>query len=160
MFRLIPPPLHRLALKIAHRVRHKWRLLRKVPISGVTVIASDAQGRVLLVRHSYGSGHWALPGGGIKRGEEPQDAAHREMREEVGCLIEQVELFESFEEVISGSRHTAYLVSARLQGELRPDMREVVEARVFEPASLPRPIGSLSRTRLERWQAQIGKDGS
>ena len=39
---------------------------------------------MLLVRHTYGPRAWDLPGGAIKRGEPPIDAARREMDEELG----------------------------------------------------------------------------
>jgi bis(5'-nucleosidyl)-tetraphosphatase len=39
--------------------------------------------RYLVLRHRNG-GHWALPKGRIERGEEPRDAARREVAEETG----------------------------------------------------------------------------
>ena len=50
---------------------------------GVAGLVTDARGRVLLVRHSY-KGGWCLPGGGVDRGEPPQAAVARELKEEVG----------------------------------------------------------------------------
>ena len=46
--------LHRLGLRLAHDLRHRWRLWRGTPLEGVTMIACDHRDHVLLVRHSYG----------------------------------------------------------------------------------------------------------
>ena len=43
------------------------------------------RGRVLLVRQRYTAG-WRLPGGGVDRGEPPQEAILRELAEEVGLV--------------------------------------------------------------------------
>jgi 8-oxo-dGTP pyrophosphatase MutT (NUDIX family) len=40
--------------------------------------------QVLFVRHTYGPRGWDLPGGTVKRGEEPLTTARREMQEELG----------------------------------------------------------------------------
>src|ERR1043165_7616537 len=50
---------------------------------GVHALIVDAEGKVLLARHSYMTG-WSLPGGGVGRGEAPIAALLRELREELG----------------------------------------------------------------------------
>lgn len=155
MFRLIPVGLHRLALRVAHRLRHRWRLLTGHPIAGVSVFVSDLDGRLLLVRHSYGPEGWALPGGGVGRGEEPLAAAAREVREEVGCVLDGARVIDSIEETISGSPHTAWLVAGRTQDFPRPDKREVVEARFFPLHSLPEPLTRITRLRIDRWRTVL-----
>ena len=143
--------LHRLALPLAHAIRHRWRKLRKVPLEGVTVVARDLENKVLLVRHSFGPEGWFLPGGGMKRGEDPIDAARREMAEETGCGIQGAKLVGRMEEELSGSPHTAYIVACVTQDMPRADRREVVEARFFPTHSLPEPLGPRTRARLDFW---------
>ena len=43
------------------------------------------EGRVVLVRLTYAPG-WRIPGGGRNRGEEPEEAMLRELREEIGLI--------------------------------------------------------------------------
>lgn len=50
---------------------------------GASVLAVDAEGRVLLVKHRLRGG-WEWPAGGGKLGELPDQAAIREIREEAG----------------------------------------------------------------------------
>ena len=81
MLYLIPAPAHRVVLRLAHRVRRRWWYVRRPRLSGCRVLAFDREGRVLLVRHSYGTGAWMPPGGGLQAGEDPLNAAQRELLE-------------------------------------------------------------------------------
>lgn len=149
MFHLIPAPLHRLSLKAAHWLRKRWCRLIGSAGAGVSVIGIDEQGRVLLVRHGYGSGRWSLPGGGLGRGEAPEACARREMREELGCDLEAVELVAHFEEQVYGAAHRAFVFTARFVGEPRPDGREIVEIGWFPRDALPHDLVGLARRRLQ-----------
>ena len=77
MLHLIPAPLHRALLRWAHRARKRWFRWARPRTGGVAVVGLDEGERVLLVRHSYGSGRWCLPGGGLRRGEDPERCARR-----------------------------------------------------------------------------------
>lgn len=65
--------------------RQWWRLRRGMTL-GVRGIATDGDGKVLLVRHTYIAG-WFLPGGGVESGETAPEAIAREMAEEGGVEI-------------------------------------------------------------------------
>lgn len=153
--RLIPRPLHRALMPVAHRLRHRWRKLVRAPLTGVSVFVTDNQGRLLLVRHSYGAVAWALPGGGMGRREAAEDAARREIAEEIGCTLEGVRVLERQDETISGSPHTAWLVAGTTRDRPRPDGREVVEARFFPTHSLPEPMTGLTRKRIAAWRGKL-----
>lgn len=143
--------LHRLALNVAHNLRHRWRRWRKVPLEGVTMIARDPEGRLLMVRLSYAEAGWSFPGGGAKRGEDMASAAVRELAEETGCEARLVTLVGRMEETLSGSPHTAHVYSCITDDFPVPDQREVVEARYFPPHSLPHPMTERTRARLAFW---------
>ncbi len=75
----------RLVLSGVHRLRQlRWYFSR--PRSrGAHAVAVTAEGRIVLVRLRYAPG-WRLPGGGIEPGETPEEAALRELREEIGLI--------------------------------------------------------------------------
>lgn len=151
---LLPAPLHRALLPLAHRVRHRWRRWRKAHISGVSVVITNLTGDVLLLKHSYGSDVWSLPGGGLRRGEDPMEAARREVREELGMELARIELIGTLNEVLSGSPHTAHIFAGVCDRQPRLDGREVIEARFFPSHSLPEPLGRHTRTRIAAWRAR------
>lgn len=148
MLHLIPAPLHRLVLRWGHRVRKRWLRWAKPASAGVSVIGIDEAGRVFLVRHSYGSGQWALPGGGLGRGEDPYDCARREMREELGCALDAVELAVQFDEVLYGAPHRAFVFTARFASAPRVDGREVIDGGWFALKALPPDLVSFAAYRL------------
>lgn len=60
--------------------------------AGVGLVLADAHGRVYAVERARERGAWQLPQGGIEIGESPEDAAWRELEEELALRREHVEL--------------------------------------------------------------------
>lgn len=56
------------------------------------MIVIDEHRRVLLLRYDEGGGFWATPGGALERGESYAAAALRELHEELGVDMQDVEL--------------------------------------------------------------------
>ncbi len=156
MLHLIPASLHRLGLRLAHGVRRRWWRWAQVKLEGCRVLALDSAGRVLLIRHSYGSGNWLLPGGGIARGEAPLAAAQRELAEETGLRLEQARCFAVIDEPLYGTVNRVHLVCGKAQGELRCDGREVIAARFFAATDWPGDLSPRLAAQLDGWLAQVG----
>ena len=154
MFHLIPAPLHRLALRLAHGVRRRWWRMFQVRLEGCRVLAFDSAGRVLLVRHSYGSGAWLLPGGGIARGEAPLAAAQRELTEETGLILAHARCLAVIDEPLYGTVNRVHLVYGEAQGTLHCDGREVIAARFFDPADWPQDLSPRLAAQIDGWMAQ------
>lgn len=107
---------------------------------GAICLIERPDGALLLVKHVYRS-DWGIPGGLLRRGEEPADAARREVAEEIGLTIELV-------------GEPAVVVEPRLQRvdlvfrarprelaeleSVRPRSPEIEQVRWFRPDDLPR----------------------
>ncbi|MXO91877.1 NUDIX domain-containing protein [Pontixanthobacter aquaemixtae] len=153
MLRLIPAPLHRLLYKTADFLRSLWWQIARPQIEGAAVVATDAQGRLLLIRLSYGSGGWNIPTGGVNRAEEPVDAARRELREETGCEAETIVPLGVQHTIIHGARNRVHVFAAKVSGPPAADMREVIEARMFAMDSLPEPLTKTTQRRLDLYRS-------
>lgn len=151
MLRLIPKPLHRVLLVQAHRVRLVWWRIRKPLLLGCRVLAFDGDGRLLLVRHSYGSGRWLLPGGGIACGETPLTAALRELGEETGCALEDPREIAVIEEPLAGTVNRVHVITGRTRGLPHGDGREIVAAEFFALDALPPDLAEQLQRNLAGW---------
>lgn len=151
MLRLIPAPAFRVALRLAHRVRLHWWRVRKPRLAGCRVLAFDAEERLLLVRHSYGSGKWMPPGGGLGRGEDALTAAARELLEETACRLHHPALIALSTERLGAARNEVHIVGGITADAPCPDGREIIEARFFAIHLLPANMPQLFRENLAEW---------
>jgi 8-oxo-dGTP diphosphatase len=62
------------------------------PSARVYAVAFTADGRILLVGGVPDEPRWWLPGGGIEAGESPVEALRRELLEEAGASLDDVEV--------------------------------------------------------------------
>lgn len=113
------------------------------------MIALDPCGRVLLVRHSYGNGSWALPGGAVGRSEDPADAARRELFEEVRCRVDEARLVATISELLHGTENVVHIYAGVTEDRPRGDGREIVEVRFFAIDDLPHPLSGTVSPRLK-----------
>ncbi|MDE1865120.1 MAG: NUDIX domain-containing protein [Candidatus Micrarchaeota archaeon] len=106
-------------------------------------------GKILLVRHSYGRRNWHLPGGEVKRGEAPEHAALRELYEETGVIGTATRYFGNIYTVGHG---TAHIYEIRPNGDAVPNRRpnrEINDIGLFGDKALPKPISAYAAERIE-----------
>ena len=93
-------------------------------------------GQIVLVRqyrYVQEDARWEIPTGGIKSGETQEQAAQRELQEEIGYRAEQFEWLNSFYTSKSVCHETAHLYVGRglSPSQLTPDETEFIEIRAF-----------------------------
>jgi len=152
-----PSRLRRALLGRAYRlaypvVRQGWRITAPVKL-GVRAVVLDEAGRVLLVRHAYGSEGWGFPGGAPQRREQLVDTATREVWEETGvrCQVQRLlGIFDSFAE--GKSDHVAlFLCATQGQAQAQAVSAEIIACRFFALDALP-AISAGTRQRLAEMQ--------
>jgi 8-oxo-dGTP diphosphatase len=138
-------PIHRLLLQVYARLprrARRWivRVLSPSYTVGAICFIERPDGAVLLVRTAYRA-RWGVPGGLLKRGEDPATGARREVMEEVGLDVELVG--EPAVVVDAVPQRIDIVYRARVAngdaGPVEPHVGtpEIVEARWFRPDELP-----------------------
>ena len=145
--------IRRLGFQVAHALLRVWWLVRRPAMYGVKCIVSNGDALVL-VRHAYGNHAWELPGGGIKRGERPLDAARREMAEELGIETDDWRSLGEAWATVYHRRDTLYCFQAEVRSrELSVELAELADARWFPRDELPPDLGKYVRRVLGRLPA-------
>lgn len=140
-------------LRGLHLARMGWRWVTAPVTLGVRALVADADGRVLLVRHSYVGG-WHLPGGGVNRGEPLAAAAARELSEEVGVeATAPGRLLGVYLRLRRrNSDHVAVYLFDAWRGEPAADGREILETGFFAADALPEGTTEATRRRVAEWR--------
>ena len=136
-------PLLRPALQLYSRLSRGLTL-------GVRGLVTDADGRVLLVEHTYLPG-WYLPGGGVERRELAEDALRRELVEEAGVRVigrPRLISIHSNERKHPGDHVLIYRVEAWTPCEAT-SRGEINAVAWYDPDALPADVTPATRRRIE-----------
>ncbi len=92
-------------------------------------IVIEHDSRVLLVKNWLSSGEWSLPGGGVHGWERAEDGVRREVREELGIQLGDIEyLTEGFSKDTFGGKHyMLFHVSLKANPPINVRRREITE---------------------------------
>jgi 8-oxo-dGTP pyrophosphatase MutT (NUDIX family) len=136
----------RAGYRLALLLMRAWWVLRRPRSRGVRCVLRHGEAFVL-VRHTYGDERWMLPGGRVHRGEDPLEAARREMRQELGVIgtgWRELGRSAAREPYRRGSarepfrRHSTHFIEAEVASPaLRPRPAELRDAAWFTLGSLP-----------------------
>ncbi len=132
-WKILPPWLR---LRIIRSTQQKFT------VSAAAVII-NSEGKVLLLDHLLRpySG-WGLPGGFMTATEQPDDAIRREIREETGMEMANLEMFR----IRTIGRHIEILFRAESAGEATVQSHEIIGLGWFGVDELPEKLSKSQKT--------------
>jgi ADP-ribose pyrophosphatase YjhB (NUDIX family) len=148
LWRRLPAKLRRRTARIGH------------PHFAVTVGAFifDYRGQILLLDHLFRPDDgWGVPGGFINKGEQPEDALRRELREEIGIEVDQVQIL--FARTLPKTGQIEIYFRAKAIGHPEPRSFEIKSSGWFNPEDLPATLSKDQRRLIAR-AVRIGEKTS
>ena len=134
--------------KVIPRDLRTWLTRRVHPTFTVSAagIITNERGQVLLLDHVLRpvSG-WGVPGGFLDKGEQPDAALRREIREETGLELTDI----IFHRCRTHKRHIEIIMTARGVGDAEVKSREIIRLGWFDVENMPREM-SLDQQFLIR----------
>ncbi len=115
------------------------------------VVVRNKHGDLLLVKSWGAQAYWSLPGGGVKRNETPQQAARRELFEEINLQLS-LNRFAYLMKVQYSYEAQIYTVTLTDEevSRLSPSAREILDCQWFSLENLPADLSPLVMLVLEK----------
>jgi 8-oxo-dGTP diphosphatase len=114
---------------------------------GAAAVVRDCEGRVLLVRHTYGRLNWELPGGASEPGESIVATAVREVREETTLEVVADALTGIYYDAARDAHHFVFRCTIKA-GEPTPASEEISACAYWPTSDLPRPLSDFTARRI------------
>lgn len=116
---------------------------------GVKIVVQK-ENEVLCIRNSYGPGWWTFPGGGVDRDESHEEAAKRELREEVGIVADKLHYIGNYTSDFRYKISDVQVYWTRISDDaFTIDPQEVTEARWCLISTPPQPESPRLRAILD-----------
>ncbi|MBD2843582.1 NUDIX domain-containing protein [Paenibacillus sp. IB182496] len=117
-------------------------------LMGAAAVIFDAEGHILLVRHSYGKNNWDLPGGKSEKDESAQQTATREVMEEIGVEVALGALTGIYYDPQNDMHHFVFIARIHPNQEPEPSSPEILACQYFALDDLPRPMNDFTYRRI------------
>ncbi|MDO8513429.1 MAG: NUDIX domain-containing protein [bacterium] len=121
---------------------------------GVSAVIHNEKGEILLIKRGD-NGAWACPGGIMEPGENVHETLMREIEEELGVdatIMELLGIYSNRGPLKYPNGDVAYIVGiffvCTVQGVLKIDGNEALDAKFFELASLPNKLHYMQEQPL------------
>lgn len=128
-----------------------WRTFKPHSYGSKVIVRSN--GRYLLVRNAYGNKNWTFPGGKVERGESAEEAAVREVFEEVGLKLENPKFVKEIVSTAEGKHDHVSIYFGELDSSIvKADSFEIEEFKWFEEKDFPK-IGPVAQMMWSEFKA-------
>lgn len=108
----------------------------------------DDDGRILLLEHVFRpDSRWGIPGGFLGKGEQPEAALRRELREEVALEVADVEFL--FARTLPRPRQVEIYFLCKPASVPSPSSFEIMKAEWFAMDALPSELSKDQRTLIK-----------
>ena len=133
-----------------HVLRVYWFIARPHQRGAKCII--EHAGQLLLIRNTYGRGHWTFSGGIIEPGETPEQAVIREVREELQIRLERAKPIGSFINRKDFKVDEVFVFHCEVDSlRFEVDPVEIATAQWFAISNLPADISPVAQRMVQMW---------
>lgn len=134
---------------------------RPLILVGSAVLVLNEKEEVLLQQRQEPYGKWGLPGGLMELGESPTETARREVYEETGIVVNDLQLIDVFSgagyliKLANGDEFQSVTVAyytKHYEGTIRVNEEEAIQLKFFPVTQLPEYIVGSHKKMIEMYR--------